>query len=204
MIDALNTELFLALNASAAPNAATVIFATLAAQGFIYLVPLLAITLWVWGSPKKRGVLVATGVALLASLATSWVISLLYYHPRPFMIGLGRTLLTHDPDNSFPSDHTTLLCTFGFGLLLLHTWTRVGWLLVLAGLATGWARIYVGVHFPFDILGSLMVSGIGASIGRAGYPFVEKKIAPAIEYFYEALLRVLRLPPGVFPRHPAR
>jgi undecaprenyl-diphosphatase len=32
------------------------------------------------------------------------------------------------------------------------------------GLATGWARIYLGLHFPLDILGASAIAGVAAAL----------------------------------------
>lgn len=202
-MEAWNTALYSMLNAPSSPDAVILTIARLAAEGFVYAAALLAVGLWVWGSPNKRGALISAGIALLASFAISWGIGLLWYHPRPFAIGLGYTFLAHSPDSSFPSDHTTFLWTFGFSLLVSDAWRRWGWVLVLAGFVTAWARIYVGIHFPLDMAGSLIVAVIGSAVTWAIYPRLATHLLPLIERPYEASLRFFHLPVAIFPRHAA-
>ena len=73
------------------------------------------------------------------------------------MVGLGRALLKHSPETSFPSDDTALAFSIALYFLLEKEW-RTGLFLFLFALFTGFARVYVGVHFPLDIIGSLVVS----------------------------------------------
>jgi undecaprenyl-diphosphatase len=93
----------------------------------------------------------------LVGLSINVVITIFYFHPRPFMLGLGQTLIRHSPESSFPSDHATLAFSIAF-FFLLDKDLKIGAILLLVALLTGFARVYVGVHFPFDIVGSLVVS----------------------------------------------
>jgi undecaprenyl-diphosphatase len=78
------------------------------------------------------------------------------------MDGLGTLLVPHAAENSFPSDHTTFMVSIALTLLLLPRTERWGgWLLILA-IAGGLARVFIGVHYPLDILGSLVVSTLSA------------------------------------------
>ncbi len=199
-MEAWNTTLFLALNAPAAPDGGTIAFARVSAEYLVYLAALLAVCLWVRGSGEQRGALVSVGVGLLASLAISSIIGLLWYHPRPFAIGVGYTFLAHSPDSSFPSDHVTFLWTFGVGLLATHARRGWGLMLILAGLNTAWARIYVGVHFPLDMVGSLMVAIIGGMVAWAVHLRITARLLPLVERPYEASLRAFHLPSAIFPR----
>jgi undecaprenyl-diphosphatase len=105
---------------------------------------------------KRDKALYAFYSALFA-LTINLLITFFYFHPRPFMVGLGRALLKHSPETSFPSDHTTLAFSIALYFLLEKEW-RTGLFLFLFALFTGFARVYVGVHFPLDIIGSLVVS----------------------------------------------
>lgn len=125
--------------------------------------PLLSAALvgvWLWGcrSRKEYLTLLEATEAGLLGLGINQAIAWVYFHPRPYMLGLVRPLLTHTYETSFPSDHATLL--FAVGLFLLGS-ARLRWVgvatLVLGGI-TSWGRIYTGVHFPLDIVGSAAVA----------------------------------------------
>jgi undecaprenyl-diphosphatase len=68
------------------------------------------------------------------------------------------------------------------------------------GLATAWARIYLGVHFPLDMAGAFVIALIGAAVARTIQPRLMASVLPLIERPYKAVLRVSRLPPLLFPR----
>ena len=83
----------------------------------------------------------------------------LYEHPRPF-VALNFTPLTPaDISNSFPSSHATFF--FALAPLIFSLNRRLGtWYGVLVAL-NGIARVFVGVHWPFDALGGAAI-GLGA------------------------------------------
>jgi undecaprenyl-diphosphatase len=69
------------------------------------------------------------------------------------------------------------------------------------GVLTAWARVYLGVHWPFDMLGSFIVAGAGAIFAAAVRPFATARVVPLVERLYHRVLDTLRLPLAVFPRH---
>lgn len=104
----------------------------------------------------------------------------LLFEPRPFVSHVVHLLITHPADASFPSDHTAVsFAVVGMLLLALptlaaHAWNRQSRhllrvpliLLVLALLLAcgiGLARVFVGVHYPGDILGGAL-SGLCAAV----------------------------------------
>lgn len=80
------------------------------------------------------------------------------------MIGLGHTLIPHAADSSFPSDHLTLWWAVAFSLLLQREQRRTASVMALLGLPMAWARIYLGVHFPLDMLGAIAVAALSARL----------------------------------------
>ena len=154
----LNQSLFLLLNA--APDASIIVTtaARFLADGLIWALPAGLILGWLRGSYATRQVLIAATVSGLVGLLINQLIGLVWYHPRPFEAGIGQTLIPHVQDSSFPSDHLTLIWAVAFSLLLHEQPRRVGWVLALLGIPVAWARIYLGVHFPLDIIGAALVA----------------------------------------------
>lgn len=179
----LNQTLFLLINAAPGVSGAIVVAAQFFADGVIWIVPAGLIFGWLRGATATRQTLVAATVASLAGLLFNQLIALIWHHPRPFELGIGRTLISHALDSSFPSDHLTLLWAVAFSLLW-HERTRLaGGALLLLGFPVAWARVYLGVHFPLDILGAAIVA-----LGSAGLVWSQQRrlIAP--------LMRLLQPP----------
>lgn len=153
-----NQSLFLLLNAAPGTSGTVVEAARLLADGLIWVVPIGMIIGWLRGSTATRHTLVAATVSGLAGLLINQLIGLLWYHPRPIEIGIGQALIAHVQDSSFPSDHLTLIWAVAFSILLHEQLRVAGWALALLGLPVAWARIYLGVHFPLDMLGAALVA----------------------------------------------
>jgi len=92
--------------------------------------------------------------------ALNTALKLLLSRPRPSLF----TPLVSASGFSFPSGHVTAsVATFGFLAVLLWREKRFGWAiasLVLVPLVA-LSRIYLGVHYPSDVLGSLIFAQCG-------------------------------------------
>ncbi|MBO1109811.1 undecaprenyl-diphosphatase [Plesiomonas shigelloides] len=154
----LNHQLFLWLNASANPNLLLVGIAIVFAEYLIFAIPAMIFISWLNGDEHCRKTLLVVTVAVITSFLINVLIGFFWQHPRPFMIGLGHTLIPHVPDSSFPSDHLTLIWTVAFSLIAQRHYHKVGLALAISGFPVAWARIYLGVHFPFDMAGSIFVA----------------------------------------------
>ncbi|KAB0664422.1 undecaprenyl-diphosphatase [Oryzomonas japonica] len=159
-----NEALFLTINAPAHPQALLLALARGLAEWSIWLIPLILALGWLRGDGRQRRLMLEAAASGGAGLLINQGISLFWQHPRPFMIGLGRTFLAHAPDSSFPSDHATLIWAVAFSLLLHERTRAAGLALALLGLPVAWARIYLGVHFPLDMAGAALVSLVAARL----------------------------------------
>jgi undecaprenyl-diphosphatase len=143
LMESLNQTLFLWLNAPEHSNALTLIVAILLAEWFIWMVPLLIGIGWLRGSERTRKAMLVATTSGLLGLLVNQLVGLGWKHPRPFMIGLGHTLLPHVADSSFTSDHLTLWWAVAFSLLLQGGPRNAGITLTLLG------RTHrLGAHLP--------------------------------------------------------
>ncbi|ELY99549.1 undecaprenyl-diphosphatase [Natrialba aegyptia] len=153
-----------------------------AAEHLVYLVPLTLLYLWFasegsrtnfeFGMPltlsrfttedgKMRSVFIFTTIVI--SVAISYAMGQLYSHPAPYMVGYD-TLLTEAPENSFPSQHTTVVFAFVWPLLYLQDRRRTGLVALVLASLVGISRVYVGVHYPIDIVGAIGASLFGFTL----------------------------------------
>lgn len=183
-----NTSLFLHLNASSDPGSAALIVLGFLASGPVLLAPILLTSLWVWGLPQRRPALLAVLAGVFAGQGLNMLLGLLWFEPRPFMAGVGHTWIAHVADNGFPSDHATLAWSLGLGLVLTGGSYRWGVAVCLLGVAAGWARVTLGVHYPVDVLVSAPVGFLAGMIAVLLKPAMRAWVAPPAERVYNAVL----------------
>lgn len=101
-------------------------------------------------------------VALLLANTLVATLNLAYPRPRPFST-LPVHILTYRPsDPSFPSNAAAVAAVFP--AVLWRRRPRLAGSAGLLGLAISLSRIFVGVHYPLDILAGWMVGGIAAAV----------------------------------------
>ena len=135
-------------------------YTTLGNAGILFLV--LAGVLLCFRRTRKAGAL-ALGAIVIGFLCTNVVLKHLVGRPRPWLDVPGLTALVaeHDP-NSFPSGHTC--AAFAAGLAWAGTcsarWARIA--AVVSAVCMGLSRLYVGVHYPSDVLAGALVGSLAA------------------------------------------
>ena len=196
MLEHLNLLLFSALNAHAGLTGWQLLGAVFAAQWLIFLMPLSLVMLWVGGDRPVREVALRALFAAVCALTLNGLIGHFWYSPRPFVMEVGHTFLLHDPDSSFPSDHATSM--FSVALVLAFSRVqearRIGLLLLPLALVVAWSRVYLGVHWPKDMAGALVVSAAMAwLVSTPALRAACARLLPVTEGVYR---RVLALPIG--------
>ena len=125
------------------------------------------------GSLRSKLAAASAGISAVVALLVNAVLGHLWYHARPFADHPKQTLLLvhHGADNSFPSDHASVAFAVAFAVLVFHR--RLGVLLLAVAVGVGLDRIFVGVHYPIDVLTSVFV-GLGAAlvVTLPGRPYV--------------------------------
>jgi undecaprenyl-diphosphatase len=99
------------------------------------------------------------GVALFLAFAGAVLLSRLNGQLRPFQVHRVHQLVVHGPGVSLPSDHATAAFTLAFGVFAFLS-RRWGIVLAAGALLIGFARVWVGVHYPGDILAGAIIGGL--------------------------------------------
>ena len=195
-----NTQLFLLLNGPAAPDPTLLPGIRMLAGSPVGIAPALLVWLWVRRADQRHAGLLAVALAALAGQCANLLLGMVWFEPRPFAAGIGHTLLAHAADNGFPSDHSTLMFALGTGLLLTGAARAAGAAVCVLGLGVAWARVYLGVHFPVDVLTGIPVGAAAGWLARQIQPPLRRHMLPPVERLYGRILAALRLPASVFPR----
>ena len=138
-----------------------------AKYGVVFLAVALVAGWWISRrSSSSRGVTTSVwGVfAALIALAIAQPISHAVNETRPFVaIPSALTLIHHSTDAGFPSDHATAAGAVAAALVFV-SW-RVGVVAWVIALLLAFSRVYVGVHYPQDVLAGLALGAAVACIG---------------------------------------
>jgi len=164
MIDQLiqwDTSLFLFLNTAPA-NPLFDAFFVFITEGRNWLIPGIIMAA-VFVSVKRKQAVVVLLLGFLVICLTDpiayrifkpWIGRYRPSHPDHFVEG-ARFLIGYRGGYSFPSNHASNV--FGLATFLTFFYPRKwGWYFGIAG-AVAFSRIYVGVHYPLDILGGLIL-----------------------------------------------
>ncbi|MFF3024104.1 undecaprenyl-diphosphatase [Gottfriedia sp. NPDC057948] len=118
--------------------------------------------LWIQKGSERKYTAFYIVLTLILALGGNFIIHQFYYHARPFVNHHVTKLITHSSDSSFVSDHGTLV--FSTALILLFRKDRLGLISLVWAILVGISRIFVGVHYPFDIIGAFILAGIVAIV----------------------------------------
>lgn len=152
------------INSFASPAGDTV-FIWLTQLGGVLFIPLITAgicaLLWRSGNKEKTAILAVSvgGAALLNGLVKQ-----LFERARP---ELWEQLITED-SFSFPSGHAMVSSALAFALILLFWSTPYRTYAIILGLVylitIGFSRLYLGVHYPTDVLAGWLLSLTWVSI----------------------------------------
>lgn len=161
-----NLHLFSLINAGPGLETMQLGIAVALAEWLIYLVPAGMAIAWVRGDHVSRRELLQLLLAAAIALGVAQIVAHIWPQPRPFALHLGTQYLGHSNDPGLPSDHVTVFWSLALASMGTRRFAVWGFPLLAAGLVVGWSRVYLGVHFPFDVLAALPVAGLGAVAAR--------------------------------------
>ena len=105
-------------------------------------------------------------VAISIAYIFNYLISLVWFRPRPFATLQGVRKLSDTPatDKSFPSDHAAI--SFALAFSVAYAQPAAGAVLLMLAAIVALGRVFVGVHYPSDILAGALVGCFSAWITR--------------------------------------
>ncbi|MEU8828015.1 phosphatase PAP2 family protein [Streptomyces sp. NPDC048636] len=122
----------------------------------------------VGGRTARRAALRGVGSLAAASLASNMIVKWTVDRRRPVLDGvpLVRRLRKQPWTSSFPSGHSASAAAFATGVALESS--RYGILVAPLAAAVAASRVYVGVHYPSDVLAGVAI-GVGAALFTCRY-----------------------------------
>ena len=165
-LDQLNLYLFHILNVPDQASIWMINYASLIAHDLVYLFLLIFAIAWFRGSYEVKTGIIKAFIFTAITLLMSEVLSAVLNTPRPFVMDVGRTLIEHAPTGSFPSNHMSIFSGIAFAYYFSPQ-RDLGRILIWTAWLVAWSRVYVGVHFPIDMLGAFLMA---ITVNLAGLP----------------------------------
>ncbi|MBU8918956.1 undecaprenyl-diphosphatase [Bacillus sp. FJAT-29953] len=181
----MNYKLFQAINQNAGHHHfldGLMVFVT---KDALLIYALVLLLMWFIGKEKYKYTVVFAAITGGLGLFINFILGHIYYEPRPFVTHHVNLLIQHTKDSGFPSDHST----GAFSLALAVLWRKhrkIGFGMLLFAILTGISRVYVGHHYPFDVLASVIVALITSRFVYA-FSSVFKPIARIIISTYNRI-----------------
>ena len=154
------------------------------------------LALMIFGGKKGRiAGLLAVILLTLSDHVSSAVIKPLVHRLRPCFVleleGLCRLLISQPRSPSFPSSHATNNTAIAMFFVMKYgkrKWSLPLVLVVLFAVLSTYSRVYVGVHFPSDLLGGAIL-GTLCAIALLQLEKIIRRITPAIGRWFRRLKR---------------
>jgi membrane-associated phospholipid phosphatase len=173
-------DLFLRINAFAVDtpwlHGAAAAYATYG----IVLSAALIVAGW-WVARRRDSLTMATAllvpVAALAAFAVQQLVVLVVDEARPYAVHPDAlVLIARTTDPSFPSDHACVTGAVAAALFLVDR--RLGWTATVVALVMAATRVYVGAHWPLDVVAGL---ALGALVALAVVAVLRHPVARVVE-----------------------
>jgi len=141
-------------------------------QNFIWL-GIVSIVIFLW-LKRMRGLALVLATALAVSISDFLGATLkeLIARDRPcHVLSHVKDIANCSNSFSFPSNHA--VNSFTFATIVTLAYKNLTFLLYVSALLIGYSRIYLGVHYPTDVLSGAL---LGILIGFLGYKYFYLKI----------------------------
>lgn len=128
---------------------------------------ILTVALLIPKKTRKVGITMAIALAL-TFLTVNLILKPVIARTRPYEVVEGlRMLVNPAHDYSFPSGHSSSSMAAAVAMLgaLPHKWKPVGWCAVILAVLICISRLYIGIHYPTDVLCGAAIGLMAACIG---------------------------------------
>lgn len=165
-IEAVDRSTFLDINQDITNPFFDAVFPSLRELTYVFWL-LLIVYFWV---KKERKLALLLTIGIIVGAMFTYPMKFLIDRARPCLVESARVLTPCESDPSFPSGHTEM--SFLAATVVSRFHPGYGKYLYTFSFIVALSRIYVGVHFPTDVVGGVI---IGMIIGRLMIMLAQRK-----------------------------
>lgn len=130
-------------------------------NGLIVIFLLVTISFWFWKFSEdiidQRKFVFKTFMSVMFGIFISFFVKYIFFYERPQIINFNKYFFYYEKTSSFPSNHATVAFTLFFCFLF---WFKrfISLLCFISAILSSWARVFICMHWPIDIVGSVIIS----------------------------------------------
>jgi len=133
------------------------------AEYALYVVGILFLILLIW--KKNRLMIISAGISVVLSrLVVAEIIKIFSHRARPYVSleAINKLVLENGDFKSFPSGHATIFFAIAMAIYFFNK--KLGIIFFISAIIISIARIFVGIHWPSDIIGGAVIGIISAVV----------------------------------------
>ncbi|MEK3887327.1 undecaprenyl-diphosphatase [Bacillus sp. FSL K6-3431] len=127
------------------------------AEYLVFFLALAVLIFWFTRRHENRIMIICASITFFSAVIVGKLAGKIHSNNQPFAeLSNVNQLIGHAVDNSFPSDHTILFFSFCMTIFLFKR--KAGLLWIGLAILVGFSRIWVGVHYPGDVIVGALIS----------------------------------------------
>lgn len=160
------------------------------ANSLVIILPASLLLFIILSKNRRREIIMLIAAAAACILSRGIIVSLIrlaWHRPRPFIVLNLTPLINYGDKASFPSGHASFLFALALAVWFFHK--RWGWFYLGLAVLGSLARIYIGIHWPSDILFGTIIGLLSACLVYQLFKKYQKKYQHKFKSLKKEMIR---------------